>query len=211
MNTSAEREFGFKLPTEENWLKPDDVWAHFVPLGDGIPPPDARYASSIWLAEVREPTMSADVPLEIRSLFEVARSSIIYGYLCYPLLTLGEEQLYRVLETAARMKADKLGCPRVQGCRGDPDRRASFDVAIRWLNEKEVISSADIRWWKCAKELRNYFSHPEMQRIQMPGQAVQSLHMTAELTSSLFVEKGAQPSEVQSSSAPLASSAVIGR
>lgn len=46
---------------------------------------------------------------EIRKLFEVAKSAIIYGYLCYPLMTLGAEQLHPISERAAKVRARELG------------------------------------------------------------------------------------------------------
>jgi hypothetical protein len=48
------------------------------------------------------------VPLNIRKLFETARGNLIYSLMFYPLLTLGAEQLFRVLETSASAKCKEV-------------------------------------------------------------------------------------------------------
>jgi hypothetical protein len=179
----AENELGFKLPTIDNWLEPDDVWRAFVRLSEehgGYVSHDADY----WITEVREPTLNPTVPKEVRALYEVARSAIIYGFVCYPLLTLGNEQLHRVVETAARLKADAVGYPRTvkNGVLDLP----SFDQAIKWLNEKGVIADVDLDDWLVMKWFRNHASHPKMQTIQPPSAAVSTLRRTADAINQLY-------------------------
>jgi hypothetical protein len=179
-----ENDLGFKLPTIDNWLDADDVWRAFVRLSENdgaYVPHDADY----WIAEVRQPALNATVPKEIRALYEVARSAIIYGFLCYPLLTLGSEQLHRVLEAAARLKADALGCPRQQ-IKNDVPEIASFDQAIKWLNAKKLIPDGDLDRWATARWFRNHASHPKMQTIQPPSVAVDTLQRTADTINQFY-------------------------
>ena len=74
---------GFKCLNPNNWLQPDFgpvLW----PDPEGAPP------GTGWLIDVLGPQLSASVPSEVLKLFEVARGAIVYGYLFYPLMTLGE-------------------------------------------------------------------------------------------------------------------------
>src|SRR5262249_52621903 len=111
-------------------------------------------------------------------LFEVARSCIVYGYLCYPLVTLGVEQLHRVLEAAVRMKAKALNFP--------SSGSLSYSRAILWLVDKNIIDKNDLQDWDSMRWLRNYSSHPNMQTIHHPGTALETLANVAERINSLY-------------------------
>ena len=184
--TEAEEEYRFKIPTNTNWLERDDVWDAFVPPCDMLEAPTTRYTCSLWLARAREPTLLTDVPIDIRRLFEVARSAIVYGYLRYPLLTLGTEQLYRVAEAAARLRAKELGWLPSK----DMDRyRAdlpNFILAIRYLKKQHQIKFGDRGWWDVVVSLRNHASHPTMQTIKVPGSALTALVGVAEKINGLY-------------------------
>lgn len=87
-------EHGIKKLTVGNWLKPDGVWSHFEGISSG----------EVWVRSILQPALVETVPLEVRKLFEVARSAMAYAYFFYPLSSLAEEQLYRVVESAATYK-----------------------------------------------------------------------------------------------------------
>lgn len=117
------------------------------------------------------------VPERIRDLFAVARGALLYGWFFYPLFFLGEQQLYRVVEAAAKARYLELDGPR---------HRPSFEHAIDWLIEREVIPSGDHERWDAVRELRNAASHPERQEIMPPGAVLGGLKATAHNINRLF-------------------------
>src|SRR5712691_10705007 len=83
---------------------------------ENLSEPDPRiqyFAKSVeyWVKRCQFTTLTSQVPVEVADLLEVARGAIIYGWFYYPLLTLGVEQCFRCLETAARTRAKQLGIP----------------------------------------------------------------------------------------------------
>ncbi|MBU6445128.1 MAG: DUF4145 domain-containing protein, partial [Alphaproteobacteria bacterium] len=143
-------------------------------------------APDTWIASVRDPQLSESVPVEIRKLYEVARSSIIYGYLCYPLLTLGIEQLHRVVELVARLRARDLGCATKRKSFDGQAQLPAFKEAIDWLVDKSVIPQSDRDRWDAMRHLRNIASHPTTQTILMPGNAISFLRWALEAVELLY-------------------------
>lgn len=97
MSEPPETHFGFKRITAENWQDAE------VPKLFVLTTPDS------WIAAHLQPQISPNVPEVISSLFEVARGSMIYGWFFYPLITLGAEQCYRVLEAAVHKRCELAG------------------------------------------------------------------------------------------------------
>src|SRR5438105_2916552 len=103
--------YGFKEINKDNWLQPDPVLAGIVRLSPANGwLPTAKTADD-WLDEVLHPQLEGNVPDEVASLFEVARGALTYGYLFYPLFTLGAEQVSRVVEAAITRKYKDVGGP----------------------------------------------------------------------------------------------------
>src|ERR1035437_5846580 len=91
--SSQPNEFGFKRLSLENWLTVDPVWDAFD-----------KSEPSEWVRDLLKVNLDPVVPLAIQKLFETARGTLVYGLMFYPLLTIGTEQLFRVLEAAATNK-----------------------------------------------------------------------------------------------------------
>ncbi|HEY1632889.1 MAG TPA: hypothetical protein VGF56_16345 [Rhizomicrobium sp.] len=176
---------GIKLATLGNWLDQDEAWRpwrKFSPELMGYVPDTAES----WLEDVHTYSVSAKVPTKIRKLYEVARNAIIYGFFCYSLLTLGVEQLLRVLEASVRIKAADLGCKPKPMPNGHSDEVASYGKSIQFLIEKGLISIAEANSWDAARNLRNYASHPKMQTILLPSHALGQLRLTAQRINALY-------------------------
>jgi len=89
------------------------------------------------------------VPLEVRRLFEAAKRTLLYGPFFCPLFALGEEQLYRVADTAVLMKYRSLNGPR-RGRHG-----SSLESRIQWLRKKGALTTEQAERWDALRELRN--------------------------------------------------------
>jgi hypothetical protein len=166
--------FGFKRLTVENWLTPDPVWQHFVH------PPFIDPATA-WAQDVLKHDLSPAVPIAVRRLFKVARGALVYGFMFYPLLTLGSEQLFRVLETAVNEK-----CAALQA----PVTAHNFFEKLKWLLENKTLSEAQHRRWDAVRLLRNRASHLQDQNIFDPTAALDMLRCAVELADELFLPEG---------------------
>lgn len=172
---SDEPVLGFKKLTVANWLEGDTVLTLFVSLS-----PDGSIRSlsrDEWARRILEPQMNDSVPLEIRRLFEVARGTMLYGYLFYPIFTLASEQLYRVAESAVSMKYAAKGAPK--GTR-------NFEGKINWLADHFVIAKSEKQKWHAIRGLRNLSSHPEQQTVSTPIHAVDMLNSIVQKINALF-------------------------
>lgn len=166
---------GIKRLTADNWLEPDHASAHYYSLDDeGQPYPTT---GEEWVRHITTPQLAETVPAEVRTLFEVARASLAYGFLFYPLYTLGAEQLLRVVDAAAAAKCSAMGAP--------PGVR-SFQNRVEFLASRGVIPPADRRRWDAIVGFRNFASHPIGQTILSPGMVVEMLTRMAEDINGLF-------------------------
>ncbi|TAL03302.1 MAG: hypothetical protein EPO08_04480 [Rhodospirillaceae bacterium] len=93
-------ELRFKHVTPANWLNGDPAWTGFA------------MTTEAWLNGLTDVSLKLSVPLSVRRLFEVARGTMAYSLMFYPLMTVGAEQLFRVVETAvAEMLGDGCEAP----------------------------------------------------------------------------------------------------
>ena len=118
------------------------------------------------------------VPIQIHALYEVVRGAIIYGYLFYPLYTLGIEQLFRVAEAAVKEKCKEIGAPK---------SIRTFEKRIDYLVNENVIPQEVKPTWDAVRKLRNFASHPEGQNLHPPGMVVGLLERTVNSINSLFL------------------------
>lgn len=159
---------GFKHLTLENWTEADLVNKHFVrlsPLAGRV-----EMGQDDWARNFLAVDLSEDVPSEIRDLFAIARGAMLYGWFFYPLFRLGEEQLYRVLETAAKLRYREAG--------GTTNRPTYIEV-IDSLIGLGFISADERERWTAARKLRNHASHPERAAVVPPGFALGMLNAIA--------------------------------
>jgi hypothetical protein len=167
-------EYGFERVTPANFQSRASQMENFVLNGALVPPGPVDIGA--WVVQFQEVELTVHVPKEIRLQFEVAKACMTYGILCYPLLTLGQEQLFRIGEAAARAKAASLG----------GSERFRFFEVINFLTEKGVIRDERRYRWDAIRNLRNSSSHPERQTILAPGMARRFLGYVAEDIEDLF-------------------------
>jgi len=141
-----------KIVTKENWCEADPTSSILMKVDKGVP---ISMTGDDWAELFSKPQLSENVPENIRELFEVARGSIVYGYLFYPLATLACEQLFRVVETALTEK-----CKAVMAPKGSTN---SFDKKTKYLLEKGSISDVESDTIHGFRKMRNKASHPDRQ------------------------------------------------
>lgn len=168
-------EHGFKRLAINNWLEPDEISTLFVRVSpDGQKQP---LTGDDWANQILAPVLIDSVPDGVKSLYEVARAALMYGYFFYPLYTLAVEQLFRVAEAAVAHKCGAISAP--ASCN-------TLKKQIDWLVGKGVIQHDVGPRWHTLRHLRNSASHPESQTILPPGPAVGILEQVAEDINSLF-------------------------
>lgn len=157
-----------------NWREPD------------VPKSFPGLTEEVWVAEAMKPQLIAAVPEDVVRLFEIARGSILYGWLFYPLLTLASEQLHRVQEAAVRARCKIAGIPVIKTQKDGRFRSRNFADLIGALAGRGIIRSDERKMWDAARNLRNMSSHPERPTILPPGLALAAIDVTARKINQIF-------------------------
>jgi hypothetical protein len=134
--------------------------------------------SDAWVHDLVQTELDPAVPVPIRKLFEIARGTLVYSLMFYPLLTVGTEQMFRVFDAAVSAK-----CKAMQA----PAKVQRFADKIKWLGEQAVIPPEQQPRWDAIRHLRNQASHPTDQSILPPAEALTILDVAVELINPLFV------------------------
>lgn len=161
--------FGAKRITAANMMQPD-VSRLF----------GARTEAE-WIALFADQKLADYVPEPIQKLFELARGTMTYAWLYYPLLALGYIECTKTLEAAARHAAAAAGTPKAL----DGKEKSYADV-IKQLHTKRLLDDAAMKRWTLGRELRNAFAHPTDSAILPPSYASEKLRMTADRINQLF-------------------------
>jgi hypothetical protein len=167
MTASQSNKFGFKRLSLENWLRIDPVWDAF----------GMSESSEAWVHDLLKANLDPVVPLPIRKLFETARGTLVYSLMFYPLLTIGTEQIFRVLEAAVTNKCIAMNAP---------SKLKRFVDKVKWLSETGEIAHVQYIRWDTIRQLRNIASRPRDQNIFDPNMALRMLNDTTELINELF-------------------------
>ena len=107
-----------------------------------------------------------------------------YGWFFYPLYTLGEEQLFRVLEAATH---------HCYSCLDGPRPIPKYVRRIEWLLGVDVIPAGDAFRWNAARKMRNHASHPTRRSAMPPGLVLKHLEVTAWDINAIFRRARASP------------------
>lgn len=143
--------------------------------------PDIARTFGDWIAMFSEHQLASNIPEPVRRLFELARGTMTYGWLYYPLLTLGYAECTRVLEAGARRAAA------LAGLAPSPEKqRATYEKIIDLLHQKGHIANEALERWNVGRQIRNSFAHPTTPTILLPSYASSKLRVTAEQLNELF-------------------------
>ncbi|OUC14293.1 MAG: hypothetical protein B0A82_12835 [Alkalinema sp. CACIAM 70d] len=67
-------------------------------------------------------------------------------------------------------------------------RFRSFEDRIEWAAANEILTPTEKKRWNAVRNIRNWGAHSDGQTILLPGQAIESLYVAAELIERLFPE-----------------------
>lgn len=142
--------------------------------------------ASKWREAFLSIRLDPAVHREVARLFETARGGMLYGYFFQPLLAMGVEQCYRVLESGARARCAQAGLPVYCADGQGKPHPLSFGHNLRALAKQGLISDADLKRWQQARELRDWVAAPEHQAALTLDHGVTALSRAAELLGKLF-------------------------
>jgi hypothetical protein len=160
-----------KKLSADNWLQPDG------PVAGG---------SEAWRDAFLGIHLDRRVPADIAAMFDAARGAMIYGRFFAPLVSLGVEHCYRLLEAAARARCLQLGLEVDFADKQGRRHELSFDHNLRQLQAHGALDVAALGRWQQARELRNWAADPAHQAVLTPSHGVTALTRTAELLAGLF-------------------------
>jgi len=135
--TDYDVNLGFKRLTPQNWLATDpttEFWGG-----------DPQHLA----VDVLAPRLGTHVPRAVHRKFETARAAMVYAGFFHPLYALGYEQLFRVSETAARLRCEELGGPHTKG----------FEKVVNWLVKRGEIDEWDVTLWPQLIKARDATTH----------------------------------------------------
>lgn len=163
-----------KRITTQNWLEPDKTG------------PVAGMDSRAWRDTFLSIRLERNVPEDVAALYETARASVIYGLFYAPLVTLGVEHCYRVLEAGLRARCVQLGLPVSVQDRQGGNHALSFSHNLRQLEEQGLVSTEDALLWKQAGELKAWLALPGHGDAVARDHALTALTRVATLLNALF-------------------------
>lgn len=174
--------------SEDDWLSRDGRFdAEAREEGDAATGP----AREDWLAAVRGPCLSGQVPNEVARIFEVARGAALYGYFFHPLMTLAKRELYRAAEAAVRFKFRELDVTppglknRKLAKQASRDPR-DFGRMVGFLASRGVIPEDAAASWRAIAKSWEVVAHPEDGTLFSLAAVLKSLHRFAELINGLY-------------------------
>lgn len=163
-----------KAIDHDNWLQAD--------IGRTVRHDEARN----WRETILAVSLDPSVPSDVARMFEAARGGLLYGYFFQPLMAMGLEQCYRVLEYGARARcamADQVvTCADSQG----REHPLSFSHNLRSLSRLGLISEEERLRWGQARELRDWVVSPEHHAMLTLEHGSTALARAADLLGRLF-------------------------
>jgi hypothetical protein len=139
-----------------------------------------------WIEVFDRVKLSDRVPLKIVGLFDVAKGTMIYGWFYYPLLTVGTEQCFRIVESAVRIKCEEIGIETKRLSKKGEALPVSFSRLQEALFTCGILDYKERDRWDALRDLRNMASHPESQSIMTPAMAVDMLRISVGQVNELF-------------------------
>lgn len=139
-----------------------------------------------WRGAFLDIRLDPAVPADIARMFEAARGGMVYGYFFQPLLAMGVEQCYKVLERGARTRCDQAGLPVTCADSQGKPYPLSFAHNLRALSRLGLIADTDLPLWRQAPELRDWVAAPEHQAALNLEHGRTALARAGELLGRLF-------------------------
>ena len=176
---------GIKRLAYDNILAPEIAAFLFIPggglstLGPEVPSEEAVRERVEMFTSVTLPTT---VPETVWRMFEIAKGAMCYGMWFYPLFTLGEDHLSRLFEWMVVDRYEALS----------KKKGSNLHAMVEWLIKHKCFpEDLDVRW-RAMYKIRNIVSHPEIQHLTHPHQALRHLRQMHDLVAHFYLEPYAQ-------------------
>lgn len=148
---------GLKDITTSSFLETD-----FKPI---VGPDMKPLSYAVWIEIVtRAGTLPPTVPTQIAEAYEPYLGAIMYGWLYWPLLTMGIDKVLGLRETMARTACKIHG--------GSNNKTKTYELCIDYLFLHALIPPERRAKWDAGRSLRNSLSHPERRTIFGPWDAI---------------------------------------
>src|SRR3989304_1559792 len=195
-----------RLKTLEEVLRPDSRNGAFAKIdletNEIIPMRIEDYHRGLSTIVLKD-----QVPDDVRSYFETVKHVCLYGWFVYPFFTLSTFLSFTVIEMALRKRFEKDSLPQKWGLKDllqEAKKRSLISdegFSRPRMRREEYYTRLDGELGSSLEQpvadytsilveslpyLRNRLAHPTSQMILMPGDAVASLAIAAELINQLF-------------------------
>lgn len=167
-----------KTLTAENWNVMDER-SSFFQFQSQLDGSQYCLTGSGWVERLLRYPLNANVPEEIVELQEVAIAAMCYGFNYYPLYTLGQEQVTRVLEAAIS---------HVYRILSGPNKKARYSEKLEWVASKLEFSEVRLKQWQASRALRNSASHAIKQSLFGANDAMRCVEVSSILINELFAK-----------------------
>ncbi|MBR9901137.1 MAG: hypothetical protein GYB19_13915 [Rhodospirillales bacterium] len=172
-----------KILTAENWNAMDER-SSFIEFQNRFDGSEYCLTGSGWAERLLRYPLKASVPDEIVELQEVAIAVMCYGFNFYPLYTLGQEQITRVLEAAISHAYRALK---------GPSKKTRYVDRLDWVAAKLKFSDDRLKQWHASRAIRNSASHATKQSLFGSSDALNFVRISSILINELFEQIDSLP------------------
>lgn len=169
---------GLKAITAASFLESD-----FHPIVGSDRKP-LRYEDWIEIVQ-RAGRLPSSAPAHIAEAYEPYLGSIIYGWVYWPLLTMGIDKVLALREALARAACERQAASNRE--------TKTFQSCIDYLFNQGLLPPERRRKWDAGRGLRNSLAHPERRSLFSPMDALVILEAFVEDASILFPTRKGDP------------------
>lgn len=130
-----------------------------------------------WSEIVSEIKLTDQVPEEIHKQIELCKKLCLHSLFVYEFVTIAMERSFLAIETALKLKRrDMTG----------RNENLTLGPLLDWAGKEKILNGITQDTKEAIRDLRNRFSHPEKQIIDMPGSAISMLQRNVAMINSMF-------------------------
>jgi hypothetical protein len=130
-----------------------------------------------WTEIVSEVKLADEVPEEVQKQIELCKKLCLHSLFVYEFVTVAMERSFLAIETALKLKR-----------RAMTGRNESLTLGplLDWAVKEKILNGITQDMKEAIRDLRNRFSHPEKQMIDMPGSALSILQRNVAMINLIY-------------------------